>query len=347
MRYRFILLVLISSLTACTFQVNVLTPEQAAPAAQTATPSVSAVQPSSATPLALPTFTSAPTLVPSPVPDNLGTYPIKFEPNGTSIDIVDTILMGTSKTYSISALQGQIMSVSVHQPEEGNWTVIPMTIVGADNTVLCPSKENADCYVWRGVLPSTQDYFVKLTPFVDVLNFTLHVAINPPGVANQSFHYVSKNQRADLSYSDEFAPVRSDSPVNKIKPELVLQYINTSAYTDTNLLEAYFMFGSSDDASIVASCTQPASLGGPETVSGEVNINGVTFTRSEATGVGAGNIYEQSYYRVAHQGVCYEVTFLIHSGSIGAYAPELGIKEFDRAALIQKFQSILSTLVIK
>jgi len=107
------------------------------------------------------------------------------------------------------------------------------------------------------------------------------------------------------------------------------------------------MFGSSNDTSIVESCTQPASIGGLETVLDEVNINGVTFTHSEATGVGAGNIYEQTFYRVVQQGVCYEVSFLMHSGSIGAYSPELGIKEFDRATLLQKFQGILSTLVIK
>ena len=79
----------------------------------------------------------------------------------------------------------------------------------------------------------------------------------------------------------------------------------------------------------------------------EVNINGVKFVHSQGGGVAAGNIYEQTYYRTAYQDVCYEVTFYIHYGNIGNYAPDSGVKEFDRAALMQKFESILSTLIIK
>ena len=348
MRYRFFLMVLISSLTACTFQVNILTPEQTAPDLRTSTPVALDAQIPTATLPPLSTSTSAPTGVPSTIPDNMGIFPINFEVNGTYADIVDTILMGTSKTYSVTALEGQSMSVSIRQPEEGNWTIIPIEVVGADGTVLCPAAAKADCYFWRGVLPATQEYFIKLTPFVDVLNFTLRVAINPLGASVQSFQYLSGSQSVSFSYSDEFAPVRVPSlPVYKTQPEFTLQYINSSSYANTNLSEAYFIFGSSNDANIVASCTQPAFLGGLETIEGEVKLNGVSFTRSAAIGVGAGNIYEQIYHRVVHNGICYEVTFLMHSGSIGAYAPELGIKEFDRAAVLQKFEGILSTLMIK
>ena len=94
-----------------------------------------------------------------------------------------------SKTYSISASKGQIMSVSIHQGWEGDRAYIPMQITGADGTVLCPPLENTDCEFWRGVLPATQDYFVKVMPVNDIMNFTMRVAINPPGVAAQSFQY--------------------------------------------------------------------------------------------------------------------------------------------------------------
>ncbi|MFT3893068.1 MAG: hypothetical protein QM730_15675 [Anaerolineales bacterium] len=86
---------------------------------------------------------------------------------------------------------------------------------------------------------------------------------------------------------------------------------------------------------------------GPETVTGEVSVNGISFTRSEGSGVGAGNIYEQTYYRAAYQGSCYEVTFFVHSTNLGNYPADSGYREYDRAALTQKFEAILSTLVIR
>jgi hypothetical protein len=176
----------------------------------------------------------------------------------------------------------------------------------------------------------------------------MRVAINPVGVATQSFQFVSAGGSTSFSYTDDFAPVRvSGLPTYKTQPEQVLKYIDTQAYTGTNLFGAYLMFGSSNDASLVETCTQPASLGGPETIWGDVTINGIKFTRSEASGVATGNIYEQVFHRVAINGVCYEITFLIHSGNMGAYSPELKVTEFDRSAILRRFESILSTLVIK
>ena len=97
----------------------------------------------------------------------------------------------------------------------------------------------------------------------------------------------------------------------------------------------------------MANCTQPVSFGGQENVVGDVNINGIHFVRSEGAGVGAGNVYEQIYHRTVNNGYCYEVTFYFHYGNIGNYDPSLGIKEFNRDMLLQKFESILATLIIK
>jgi hypothetical protein len=282
------------------------------------------------------------------LPQGEGTYPIRFAPNATFIDVVDSISAGKSRTYSIRALEGQIMSISVRQSSEGEWTYIPIELKGADGTTFCPLPFHIDCTFWRGVLPATQDYFVTLTPVADALNFTMRVTINPPSVAKQTFKYVSKNGIASFFYDDDFAPARApDTPIYKFTPEFALQYIDTQAYTKTNLLEAYLLFGATSDSSIVQTCTQPASLGAPENVVGNVNINGVDFTRSEATGAATGNIYEQIYHRAAVNGACYEVIFFIHSTNIGVYAPGFDVKEFDHAALLQRFEDTLSTLVIQ
>jgi hypothetical protein len=78
-----------------------------------------------------------------------------------------------------------------------------------------------------------------------------------------------------------------------------------------------------------------------------VHINGIDFVRSERTGVGLGNAYQQIFYRTTHNGVCYEIVFVMHSSDIGAMPAEWGIEEFDRPALLQKFEAVLSTLNIR
>jgi len=292
--------------------------------------------------------TIPPAFTPTALTQTFGVYPIKFSPNGTYADIVDTIQeAGKSKTYSIEASKGQVMSVSVNQSSDSDWVYIPMEIIGEDGTFLCPQIANTECTFWRSVLPATQTYFVKLMP-VNAVNFTMRVAVNPPGAATQTFQFNSVRQNAAFTYMDDFALARFPGPqVSKVEPEIALQLIDSQFYVNTNLIEAYLLFGSTNESSIVADCTQPLSFGGTENVVGNVNINGVKFVRSEGGGVGAGNIYEQVYHRAVNNGTCYEVTFYFHYGNIGNYDPSSGIKEFDRNALLQKFESILATLVIK
>lgn len=342
--------------SACSFQLQMVTPPPAVSATPiniqpSVTSPTSTVIPSPTAVIVNPTDVlimtkSAAGTVPTLTPQNLGTTPIRFAPNGTYVDLVDSITLGSSKTYSIAALKGQIMSVSIHQGPTENWTVIPIKIVGADGTALCPLKANDACYFWRGVLPATQTYFVTLSPQITVSNFTLRVAIDPPGTTTQAFTYSSKD--VSLQYSDEFAPFRLDQePAAKIPPEFALKFIDSSYYVNTNLIEAYFAYGVTTDSTIVASCTEPLAMGGPETIIDHVTLNGVDFVHSEGVGVGAGNLYDSIYYRTLYNNACYEATLFIHSGNIGAYSPDSGVKEFDRTTLLQKFQNILSTLIIK
>ena len=349
MRYRFLFILLLVSLTGCTMQMEVITPASPTtePAIVTFTPYVPGPEVRSPTPPPFPTSTFAPTPTDTPVPVDAGTIPIHFAPNGTYMDVMDGISYGTSKTYSVAASKGQVMSVSVKQGTEGEWVVIAIQITGADGTVLCPIKADAGCASWRGALPSTQTYFIKLTPAADVPNFTLRVAIDPPGTKTQSFQYVSPITGTSFSYTDEFAPVRNSiAQFTKSEAEIVLAYIDTQAYTGTNLAGAYFVYGSSTEPAIVQNCTQPVSLGVYEQVVGTVDINGIPFVHSEGSGAATGNFYEQGIYRTERGGTCYEAVYIIHSFSTGAFLPTV-IAEYDRAALVQKFEAIVSTLVIK
>jgi hypothetical protein len=347
--------------TACTFQVQVFatpTPQATeAILAPNSTATLTSDVLSTPTPLfafttVSPTSISNPAsptpIPPSPVPPTLppdGIIPIQFEANGTSASVFGTADAGSSKTYSLAAFGGQIMSVSVGPEQNHPERTFQLEIRGQDGMVLCPVKDYS-CAFWRGTLPSTQKYFIKVMPQSSGF-FDLVVAINPPGQANQYFNYSDPLGRFQLSYSDEFAyTYYAGGQVTKFPSGFVLQYIDTKQYISTNLNEAYFMIGYSDDAQQVSTCTEPASLGGPETSTGNVTINGITYAKSQAQGVGAGNIYEQDYYRAVHNGTCYEITYYVHYGNIGNYDPAT-VKEFDHDALIHSFDEILNTMTFK
>lgn len=345
MRSRLFIFLLAISLSACTYQVQIVTPVPSV--LDTATDPVTLPSVETFTPTPSPTEISVlPTFTSTALPQVAGVYPIKFSPNATYIDVTDSILAGASKTYSVSASKGQVMSISIYQGWQGDWVYVPMQITGADGTVLCPQIPNTECEFWRGALPATQDYFVKVMPVNDIIDFTLRVVIPPLSANKQTFLYQSDH--VSLTYNDDFAPVRFPGiQVYKAEPELALELIDSQFYVNTNLIEAYLLFGSTNESSTVTSCIEPVSLGGPENVVGDVNINGIKFVRSEGAGVGAGNIYQQIYHRAVINGYCYEITFYIHYANVGNYAPDAGIKEFDHAAVMQRFEGILSTLVIK
>lgn len=281
-----------------------------------------------------------PTSTPPPPPQSAPFTVIQFAPGGTWKDVTDSVPSGSSKTYSLSAMQGQIMSVSIR----GGY--FPLRIQGRDGTVLCPTDADSECSFWRGTLPLSQEYYVTVFSGGMGTSFTLRVAINPPGKAEQTFVYEAAN--VSLSYTDYFAPADSLSFLNnKTQPQLVLKLVDTGSYVNTNLGEAYFVFGSAADPMTVSSCAEDYEGGGaPEIFAGESVFNGYVFAYYQASGAGAGNLYEQHIYRAEHKGVCYEAIYFIHSGNIANYAPGVA-KEFDRAALMSRFNAIMAGLNLK
>lgn len=281
-----------------------------------------------------------PTSTPLPPPQTGASNTIKFDAGGTWKDIQDSVTAGSSKVYTLNAMQGQVMSVSI----TGGY--FPLQIQGRDGTALCPVEQNSECSFWRGTLPLSQDYFITVKSGGDQTKFTLRVAINPLGKAEQAFTYNGGN--ITLTYSDQFAPSSLPSTLNnKTSLQLALQLIDTNSYINTNLGEAYFVLGSSTDSQIIADCTQPNQSGsGFEISNGNVIFNSYNFTSSSSSDAGAGNIYNQYIYRIVNKGVCYEVIYFIHSSNIGNFPPGV-VKEFDINTLLQKFNGILSTIQMK
>lgn len=341
MRFKLLSLLLIAALSACSFQVDVIEtplPSATVIAIDTATPTVFPTPDISATP---PALSETAVVSTSPAPDVL---PIVFSANATSQNVVGSVSSGSSQTYTLTAMQGQVMAVSIRPEEPSSQGKFHLEIKGRDGTVLCPMQDYV-CSFWRGVLPSTQEYSIKVTPQVGGA-FTMLVAISPPGQATQQFDYADPQGRYALSYSDEFGPMQYNGvQASKFVPEFALQYIVTKQYVPTNLSEAYFLMGSSTNPQDVSTCTEPASLAAPETVVGTLEINGVVFTKSESVGAAAGNMYEQIFYRAVHENTCYEITYFIHSTNVGNYAPGT-VNGFDRDLLLQTFDNVLSTLVL-
>ncbi len=273
---------------------------------------------------------------------------IRFAANGTYTDITDSILLGSSKTYSVNAMKGQIMSISIlPQIPDGGWGYIPMQIKGADGSILCPQSADSECMFWRGTLPSSQDYFVTLTPNGVVPQFVMRVAINPPGKDVQYFQYNNSATGLALTYPNTFAPAIPVVGNYKTIPELTLHFIDTETYNKTNLSEVYLFISSTSDSQAVSTCTEPNQGGGvPEQIIGNEVVNGFTFVHSTSDGAGAGNFYEQEIYRMVNKNVCYEVIYYIHSTNIGNY-PSGTVTEFDRDVLTQKLYSVFSTFTIK
>jgi hypothetical protein len=336
------LLLLIAFLFAC-----------AAPVVETAPEPVQVIQ-STPTVVPSPTFTALPTIVPPTEAFPTYTPPtveagqpieIRFPVNGTYVDRTDNIVSGGSKTYSLNAMQGQVMSVSV-LPQADAASTISMQIKGADGSVLCPKSAEEQCLFWRGMLPASQDYFITLTPDGNGLQFVMRVAINPLNMGFQYFDFKSPTGFS-LTYPDTFAPALPVPGNYKTDPELTLQFIESELYEKTNLSEVYLFVSSTSDAQTVATCTEPnQSGGGPEYPAGNEVINGITFSHSTSEGAGAGNFYQQQIYRTVRQNTCYEVIYYIHSTNVGNYAPGT-VTEFNRDAVMRNLQAVLSMFTIK
>jgi len=270
---------------------------------------------------------------------------IRFPANGTYADVVDSIATGASKTYSVNAMQGQMMSVSI-LPQADAASTISMQIKGADGSVLCPKVADEQCLFWRGMLPASQDYFITLTPDGEGLQFVLRVAINPLGMGFQYFDFKSATGLS-LTYPDTFAPALPVQGNYKTEPELTLQLIESELYEKTNLSEVYLMVSSTAEAQTVATCTEPnQNGGGPEYPVGDEVINGLTFVHSTSEGAGAGNFYQQEIYRTVQNNVCHEVIYFIHSTNASNYTPGT-VTEFNRDEVMRNLQAVLSMIAIK
>jgi predicted small secreted protein len=140
----------------------------APPEVPTATPlSPTAVPPTAVPPTAVPP-TGAPATAPAP-------QRIQFASGATSATVTGQVAAYGADVYVLRALGGQTMTADLLSPASD----VLLEIWGQDGTVL---KRHVDGETtWTGVLPSTQDYFVKVVSFGSAVSYALTVTIPPAG----------------------------------------------------------------------------------------------------------------------------------------------------------------------
>ena len=264
---------------------------------------------------------------------------IEFEPGATTWSTETPTTRGETQRFALYALAGQTMQVFV----SGKGT--SLTIRTEDGSMLMTSYLSQD--FWRGKLPLSQDYFIEL----DTLDLeraeesvSMSIAIAPSGQESQSFSYSDPGGYFELEFSDYFAiDMRPRlNPILKGEELLRLAFVGTEFYDGTTLQEAFVAIARSDDPEIVANCSD--AIDPYEQDQGRETISGHSYSKWSASDGGMGQFYFQTAYRTGHEGACYEVILYENALVAEHFAPELLLKEFDRADLVEKMRDILHTL---
>src|SRR5205085_10231740 len=101
----------------------------------------------------------------TPAPPNQSIKRITFPPGTFASTVVGQVTSGNVNEYVLKANGGQRMLVDV-APTSASAQPVVLSVVGADGTVLLSSMPGASNF--SGMLPSSQDYFLKVTGGSDI-----------------------------------------------------------------------------------------------------------------------------------------------------------------------------------
>ena len=113
-------------------------------------------------------------------------------------------------------------------------------------------------------------------------------------------------------------------------------------FTGTNLGEAGIYIGATTSPKILGACMSPDLAQGESATTTTRIVGGATFGVFTSTGVGAGNIYDTTALRTVHNGTCFEIVELLHSGRIENYTAG-AVTAFDRPQFIGYLDAMANT----
>ena len=114
--------------------------------------------------------------------------------------------------------------------------------------------------------------------------------------------------------------------------------LSSDLFQGTNLSQAGVYIGVTASSTMLDGCTKP-STEVLEKATGTATFKGVTWNVFTSNDAAAGNLYDSKTYRTVHNGQCYEITELLHSGNIGNFPPGT-VVQFDH----DKFSNILESI---
>lgn len=172
-------------------------------------------------------------------------------------------------------------------------------------------------------------------------DFSLGIKIFNPKTPVE--HYEKK--KYDLSFSYLSENVESDNDENQFFTKNILNRIDLPAniFYETNLSEASFIVGVTNNDKIMDVCLASDINEEPQP---SKTINGVDFKVFKSSEAAAGNRYEIFSFRTIKNGRCYEAVEMLHWGDINNYPPGT-VKEFSFDLIHSKLDVILETLQIK
>lgn len=140
----------------------------------------------------------------------------------------------------------------------------------------------------------------------------------------------------DESYVYQMTPEKNFNGVKFTIPENIAS--GTNLGSDTYL--------SVEKIPGLENCSANTFLDDSNIIPKNITDNGIDYSFASSTGAGAGNRYEETIYAFPTLNSCMAVRYFVHYGVFENY-PEGTIKEFDRQKLLNEFDKIRKTLIVK
>jgi len=132
-----------------------------------------------------------------------------------------------------------------------------------------------------------------------------------------------------------FGPDQEISGVKFVIPASLAEGTNLSSF-DTGI--------SIEEIPRILDCNAALFLPNPSPVSEVIDAD-QTYSFSQETGAGAGNIYEERVWAIPGTNPCLGIRYFVHYGNIGNY-PAGAVREFDKNALFRQFDEIRRSLTV-